>query len=302
MKQYDIMIFGCPNKSEHLYYDGTTATSLGGPIRFSVGSAVAGGNRVCAVTKYAPEDKALCDTLPLAPADTYYHPSQKTMAMRSTFFTPDKERRRTEAISMADPFTIADIPADATASVYHLATLMFGDTDPALILELSKRGPLALDVQGLIRCPDETGEMVYRDWPEKKKYFPFVTYLKTDAAEAEVLTGLSDRYEAAKVLHSWGAKEVMVSHNTEMLVYDGKDFAAWPVKARNFSGRSGRGDTTTAAYITERLRTNMFDALRYATAAVSLKMETPGPLTASRAEILAYMEEFLPLSEGAHAK
>lgn len=293
-KQYDIMIFGCPNKSEHLYHDGTTATSLGGPIRFSVASAVAGGNRVCAVTKYAPEDKALCDNLPLAPGDVYYHPSKKTMAMRSTFFTPNRERRRTEAVSMADPFTLEDIPADAAASVYHLATLMFGDIDPELIIALSGRGPLALDVQGLLRCPDETGEMVYRDWPEKTKYFPYVTYLKTDAAEAEVLTGLSDRYEAAKMIHSWGPKEVMVSHNTEMLVYDGKEFAVWPVKARNFSGRSGRGDTTTAAYITERLRTNMSEALRFATAAVSLKMETPGPLKASRAEIEAYMEEFLP--------
>lgn len=295
MKHYDIMIFGCPNKSEHIYYDGSTATSLGGPVIFSVGSAVSSGNSVCAVTKYAPEDKQLCDTLPLLPEDIYYRPSEKTMAMRSTFFTPDKERRRTVAVSMADPFTPADIPGDASASVYQLATLMFGDTDPALITALAARGPVALDVQGLLRCPDETGEMVYRDWTEKKKYFPYVTYLKTDAAEAEVLTGLSDRYEAAKMIHSWGPKEVMVSHNTEMLVFDGREFAVWPVKARNFSGRSGRGDTTTAAYITERRRKNMSDALRYATAAVSLKMETPGPLRATRAEIEAYMEEFLPL-------
>ena len=36
--------------------------------------------------------------------------------------------------------------------------------------------------------------------------------LKTDAAEAEILTGLTDRAEAAKLLYSWGAKEIMITH------------------------------------------------------------------------------------------
>ena len=46
------------------------------------------------------------------------------------------------------------------------------------------------------------------------------------------------------MLYDWGAKEILISHNSEMLVYDGSDYYTCPVKARNLSGRTGRGDTT----------------------------------------------------------
>ena len=36
----------------------------------------------------------------------------------------------------------------------------------------------------------------------------------------------------------------------------------------------------------------MQEALLYATALVSLKMETPGPFTGTREDVLAYIEEF----------
>ncbi len=292
-KHYDILLLGHLSRSVHIKPDGEKLTWMGGALWYGVHSAFAGGNKVGAVVKCAPEDNESHSILPIPLEDIYYCPAKTSMSIRSTFFSSDKERRRSEALSLGEPFTIADIP-DATADVYHMAALMSGDFDPEVIVALSKRGPVSIDVQGLLRCPNETGEMITRDWPEKMKYFPYITYLKTDAAEAEILTGLSDRREAAKVLHSWGPKEVMISYNQEMMVYDGADFAVWPVVARNLSGRSGRGDTTIAAYITERLRTNMSDALRYATAAASLKMESPGPLKASRVEIEAYMEQFLP--------
>ena len=57
-----------------------------------------------------------------------------------------------------------------------------------------------------------------------------IDYLKTDAAEAEILTGLTDRAEAAKLLHSWGAKEVLITHNTEVLAYDGVTTYTCPIK------------------------------------------------------------------------
>lgn len=33
----------------------------------------------------------------------------------------------------------------------------------------------------------------FEDWKEKKELLPYITFLKTDAAEAEILTGLTDR-------------------------------------------------------------------------------------------------------------
>lgn len=138
--------------------------------------------------------------------------------------------------------------------------------------------------------------MNFHDWKDKLTYLPYFDFLKTDAAEAEILTGLTDRRAAAKQLYEWGAKEILISHNSEMLVYDGKDYYTCPVKARNLSGRTGRGDTTFGAYLAKRMMgVSIPDALLFATAAVSLKMETPvrcGPEQA----VLDYIKEFTPES------
>ena len=58
-----------------------------------------------------------------------------------------------------------------------------------------------------------------------------------------------------------------------MLAYNGTDLFTCPVKARNLSGRTGRGDTTFAAYLAMRMTgAAMKEALLYATACVSLKI------------------------------
>ncbi|MCI9461006.1 MAG: hypothetical protein HFF93_04095 [Oscillibacter sp.] len=152
----------------------------------------------------------------------------------------------------------------------------------------TKLNPADADVEE--RLPDKT--MAFHDWAEKREYLPCIDYLKTDAAEAEILTGLTDRAEAAKLLHSWGAKEVLITHNTEVLAYDGERVYTCPIKARNLSGRTGRGDTTFAGYITERQRAGVEEALLYCTALVSLKMETPGPFQGSREDVENYISEF----------
>ena len=118
-------------------------------------------------------------------------------------------------------------------------------------------------------------------------------FFKTDAAEAEILTGRSDRESAARLLCDWGAGEVMVSHNTEMLVFDGRDVYRCPVKARNLSGRTGRGDTTFGSYLAMRMTGHdVAESLLYATACVSLKMETPGVFRGTRADVEAYIRAF----------
>ena len=42
--------------------------------------------------------------------------------------------------------------------------------------------------------------MNFHDWKDKLTYLPYFDFLKTDAAEAEILTGLTDRRAAAKQL------------------------------------------------------------------------------------------------------
>jgi sugar/nucleoside kinase (ribokinase family) len=86
--------------------------------------------------------------------------------------------------------------------------------------------------------------------------------------------------------------EVMITHNTEVIVYDGKKIYTEPLKPRNLSGRSGRGDTCFSAYITERLSSSVGKALLTVAALVSLKMGKPGPFIGSRTDVETFIKEF----------
>ena len=224
-------------------------------------------------------------------ADVYWKPSAATCSIRNQYFTADKEKRACTSMGVCDPFRFDELP-DIETKIYHFAGLVYGDFDGALFAEAARHGKVAVDVQCLLRHVEADRTMAFHDWAEKKQYLPVIDYLKTDAAEAEILTGLTDRAEAAKLLHSWGAKEVLITHNTEVLAYDGVTTYTCPIKARNLSGRTGRGDTTFAGYISERQRAGVEEALRYCTALVSLKMETPGPFQGTRQDVLDYIREF----------
>jgi Sugar kinases, ribokinase family len=134
--------------------------------------------------------------------------------------------------------------------------------------------------------------MSFKDWAEKKELLPYIDYFKTDAAEAEILTGQPDREKSARLFYEWGAKEIIITHNTEVIAYDGKKIYRYPIKSRNLSGRSGRGDTAFAAYISERLSHSVEDSLLVAAATVSAKMETPGPYRGNREDVLEYIKKF----------
>ena len=213
-----------------------------------------------------------------------------TVEKAERFLSPSLER------DWLDPYLIPQIDkvADALEAAVreHKHIVVYGDFDGALFAEAARHGKVAVDVQCLLRHVEADRTMAFHDWAEKKQYLPVIDYLKTDAAEAEILTGLTDRAEAAKLLHSWGAKEVLITHNTEVLAYDGVTTYTCPIKARNLSGRTGRGDTTFAGYISERQRAGVEEALRYCTALVSLKMETPGPFQGTRQDVLDYIREF----------
>ena len=153
MSKYDVLIIGHPSKDINIEHKGETRHTVGGAVTFSTYSAVACGAVTGAVIKHALEDKGNVDDLPLAPGDLYFRPSERTVSIRNTYLSADKERRLCETISIADPVIPEDIP-DVEATVFQLAGLIRGDLDPDVIIELSKRGQVALDAQGMLRCVD----------------------------------------------------------------------------------------------------------------------------------------------------
>ncbi len=289
--KYDVMIIGPATRDCNIDYDGMVNHCIGGAVSFCTQAAVSTGANVYAAVKINAADTDIIDAFEMDSDHIALLPSEQTTLMKNEYFTADRERRRGTCLAQSDPITIDEIPV-VDCGLYHLAGLLFGDYPNELIEGLAKRGKVSVDIQAFLRH-NEGGDMHFHDWTDKTDYFKYFDFLKTDTAEAEILTGLTDRYEAARVMHGWGAKEILISNNAEMLVYDGEQFYAYPVKSRNLSGRTGRGDTTFGAYIAMRMQGNDIDAsLLYATACVSLKMETPGAFTGTRADVEQYIRDF----------
>lgn len=290
-QQYDVLVIGPVSLDHNIDYQGNERRELGGAVVASGFAAARSGSRTALFTKLNPADADVEERFADSGADLYWKESRATCSIRNQYFTADKEKRACTSMGVCDPFSFDEFP-DISAEIYHFAGLVYGDFDGALFAEAAGRGKVAVDVQCLLRHVEEDRTMAFHDWEEKRKYLPCIDFLKTDAAEAEILTGLTDRAEAARLLHQWGAREVLITHNTEVLAYDGEQLLTCPIKARNLSGRTGRGDTAFAGYITERLRAPLKDALLYCTALVSLKMETPGPFRGTRQDVLDYIREF----------
>jgi sugar/nucleoside kinase (ribokinase family) len=291
--QFDSLIIGQPSRDINTDHQGKTIHEIGGAVVYSGYAASALGHPACVLVK-ANRDDIDVEAL-FAGAkniEVKMLPSPRSTSIENIYHSADKERRTCRALSRISSYKPEDIPP-VDGAIYHLAGLMRGDIGNDMIEAAAQKAPVALDVQCLLRRADEeSGAMSFHDWPEKLALLPKIHFLKTDAAEAEILTGLTDRREAAKTLYRWGAREVMITHNTEVLIYDGKRIYTQPLKARNLTGRSGRGDTCFSAYITERLRADIPEALLTAAALVSLKMENPGPFTGSREDVARYIRTF----------
>lgn len=289
---YDSVIIGHISKDFNIDHEDKLVEVCGGAVIYSSASAYALGHKIAAVTKISKDDSERLSAFTIPKEDIYVRYGERSTSIRNKYFTADKEKRECLCLSHGDAFELSDIEG-VEGKIYHIAGLIYGDYADGIIEACAQKGAVAVDVQGYLRHADKSsGKMYFEDWAAKKELLPYITYLKTDAAEAEILTGTSDRSEAARILYSWGAKEILITHNTEVLAFDGEKIYTCPIKARNLSGRTGRGDTTFAAYINERLNCDIESALLTATATVSLKMETPGAFRGTREDVENYIREF----------
>ena len=291
--KFDTVIIGQVCLDTNTDYDGRTEHRFGGAVLYSGHAANSIGKRVAVITKGNRNITDSEEALGGYGITIFARPSSKSTLMENVYFTPDRERRRSRCLAVIDPYTVDDIDIpDLETNVYHLAGLCYGDIGTDIILECARRADVAMDIQCMLRHVEPDQTLRLHDWPEKTEYLKYIRYLKTDAAEAEVLTGLTDREDAARQMYDWGAKEIVITHNTEVIAYDGERIYRAPLKPRNLTGRTGRGDTTFAGYITERQHCSIQEALTFSAALVSLKMETPGPFMGTREDVLQYIKEF----------
>ncbi|NLA40526.1 MAG: carbohydrate kinase, partial [Smithella sp.] len=131
----------------------------------------------------------------------------------------------------------------------------------------------------------------YSDVANKKVIAAVMDKLKLDVVEARILTGTDNLEKAAVIIESWGCPEILITQSDGVLArVNGKTYYE-KFSNSNVSGRTGRGDTTFSAYLSQRLEKDVPESLKFAAALVSIKMETPGPFNGTLEDVLQRIRE-----------
>jgi sugar/nucleoside kinase (ribokinase family) len=154
-----------------------------------------------------------------------------------------------------------------------------------------KNATIGLDVQGFIRIAAPDGSLQHREWPEERAVLSMVDILKADAVEARFLTGESDIGAAARTLAARGPSEIVLTHRDGLLVLADGVVYETEFHPENLIGRSGRGDTCLGSYVARRLESPPAEAILWAAAVTSLKMEAEGPFHREIGDVVHLLQE-----------
>jgi sugar/nucleoside kinase (ribokinase family) len=283
MPPFDIAFVGHYTRDTIVYPDVTRVVD-GGAFNYGAHVAVRMALRTAVVTRLAKEDWRVVDALARLGVTALAREAPASTNLRLTYPTANLDERTIHLTSSAGPFTVDDL-GDIQARAIAIGASVRGEVPEPVVQELRRRCELlALDVQGFMRVVQD-GVLVFDDWPGKETLLRQVSVLKTDAVEAERLTGLRDRAKAAQTLQALGPREVLLTYNGGVLVcHDGR-IAEAPLVPEALRGRSGRGDTCTSAYLSRRLSAPPEDAVVWAAAVTSLKLEAEGPFARDRTDV-----------------
>lgn len=282
-KVYDLVFVGNYTKDTIVTKAGSRNQD-GGAVNYGAHLAARLGFRVAVVTRLAKEDSQMVTNLEKAGVDVYptYTPQSTTFTLE--YPTDNVDHRIIHFKGFAGPIT-PDQVKGIKAQAFSIGPSIRGEVPMDVILEIKKTGAkIALDVQGYIRMIEDN-ILVNREWPEIAEYLALIDALKTDAVEAESLTGEKDRRKAAAILAGYGPGEVVLTHRDGIQVYDGENYYDQKFYPEQLLGRSGRGDTVIATYLGTRLEHGPEEALVWAAAATSLKLEAQGPFSRSREDV-----------------
>jgi sugar/nucleoside kinase (ribokinase family) len=224
--------------------------------------------------------------------DTYLVPSDVTTYSRVLHESENVDERKLTIVRTAGLISIDDVP-QLTSRCVHLAGISDSEFDMNLMNGLKSRGySMSADMQSFVRqITPVTNEIHFGDVQYKKEIVKLLDKVKLDIVEAKILTGTDDLEKAACIVETWGCPEIMITHSQGVLArVMGKTYYE---KFSNSSivGRTGRGDTTFAAYLSWRLEHKVEESLKFAAALVSIKMETPGPFKGTLEDVMKRIKD-----------
>jgi sugar/nucleoside kinase (ribokinase family) len=280
---YDIAFIGHYTKDTIVSASGTRIVD-GGAFNYGANVAARMGLKVAAVTRLAKEDLRVVEKLKHLGVDVFVHISPKSTCLRLEYPTSNLDERIIYVKNSAGIFTPAEVEKIQARAIVVGAS-MRDEVSLEVIEELAKKKTiLAADVQSFIRV-NHNGKLIPHEWPEKQSILSHLDVLKTDAIESEMLTGTSNIREAARKIADLGPREVVITHRNGLLVYVDSRIYEEGFFPKKLIGRSGRGDTCIAAYMSKRLNASPQEATTWAAAITSLKMEAEGPFQRTMQEV-----------------
>ncbi|QMW02449.1 ribokinase [Spirosoma foliorum] len=242
------------------------------------------------ITALAQQDYHIVDDLQAEGVDVDILPSKHTVYFQNSY-SADQNHREQQVLQKAAPFRLSKMPA-IDAKLFHLGPLLADDIPINVIEDLSKRGIVSLDIQGYLRRV-RNKRVVYQDWIHKKYILPYVSILKANEFEMEVVTGQKNAWDGAMYLADLGVREVIITLGSEgSLIYTGGTFYEIPAfKPTAVVDATGCGDTYMAGYLLKRVQgSHVEEAGEFGAALATLKVASSGPFSGSPALFSTLLE------------
>ncbi len=288
-REYDVVCIGNYTKDTIISPAGTRYVD-GGGMNYAAHAARRLGFKVAVVTRLAKEDQRVVDKFAQCEIDPFPTYTPRSTLMCLEYPTLDPDVRNLSVAATAGSITPAEVDV-LQARMAVISSSLRGEVDLDVIQHLKVNGTMvAADMQGFVRVL-EGQSLVYRFWKDLASTLAHIDILKSDAVEAEFLTGERDIHKAARSYAQMGPKEIVLTHKDGLLVYANgmmHEMGFYPVR---LDGRSGRGDTCIGAYAAMRLVKPPAEAGIWAAAVTTLKMETLGPFNRSLGEVETLIRE-----------
>ncbi len=283
---YDVVFIGHMCFDEIIPFGGSPVVAPGSAVLCGAVVAARIGKRVGAVVKLRPEDAEILRPMQEAGVVTHVIPAPVTTYSRVLHESENVDHRKLTIVRTAGLIALEDVP-EFTARSVHLAGISDTEFDMRLMQGLKARGySLSADLQSFVRQVDRvTGGIHFGDVENKRDIVRLMERVKLDVVEARILTGTDDLEEAAIAVESWGGREIMITHAAGVLLRDQGRTYYERFSNQSIVGRTGRGDTTFAAYLGWRLEHDIAQSLKFAAALVSIKMEARGPFSGTVADV-----------------
>jgi len=201
-------------------------------------------------------------------------------------YSENQDYREQNVLQKAAPFGVSVMPA-VDAKIYHLGPLLSDDISVDLIRFLSLKGLVSLDVQGLLRSVVDK-KVIYHDWANKKEALPYVSILKANEHEMEVVTGWSDVQQGARYLADLGVQEVIITLGSRgsLIFKDGIFHEVPAYRPAAIIDATGCGDTYMAGYLSKKIQGgDIQESGEYGAAMATLKIGSSGPFSGNAATV-----------------